>query len=501
VVYPGHTPGEGIGFDIDPQLVAVVCADLFGIIEEGMEKACRQDHCCSEYGAGITTPAGFVAAGFGQFFLVMASQRDFHVSKIVFLSIAGSGGGKKVPKGFGVTLLTYLCAAMVSSTTSLRSERASSHRAGVSRPVAIWVYTGVIMLLIQVILGGITRLTGSGLSITEWNVVTGAVPPLNTAQWQVEFAKYKATPQYQLLNSGFTLSDFKFIFFWEWSHRFWARLVGVVFVVGFVVLIWKRKMQLWMVRPLIILFLLGALQGAIGWIMVASGLTGDAIYVKPAKLALHFVFALGLIVYTFWFALQLSVPDSARLTAGVDGSAGGSGDGVKVRRLSVLRRWTIVILVLLFFQLLYGALMAGHKAATVAPTWPTINGSWIPGSLFSEKPLMQDLAGNKITVHFIHRGLAYLLLILVGVWSILAARIKVGLGAIRWLPLVLIGVQIILGICSLLMSPGIIPQQWVTFDWLAQFHQITGLLFLLTMVGMLYLVIPVRHTVDTPKTL
>lgn len=413
-----------------------------------------------------------------------------------------------MPKGFGVVLLSYLCAAMVSSTTFLRSERSSSHLAGTSRPVAIWVYTGVIMLLIQVILGGITRLTGSGLSITEWNVVTGAVPPLNTAQWQVEFAKYKGTPQYQLLNSGFTLADFKFIFFWEWFHRFWARLVGVVFLVGFVGLIGKGKMRSWMVRPLIILFLLGALQGAIGWIMVASGLTGDAIYVKPAKLALHFVFALGLIVYTFWFALQLSVPDSARPGAGGSGDAtragsgsvGGSG-GVNVRRLAVLRRWTIVILVLLFFQLLYGALMAGHKAATVAPTWPTINGSWIPGGLFSEKPLMQDLAGNKITVHFIHRGLAYLLLILVGIWSVLAARIKGWLGALRWLPLLLISVQIILGISSLLTSPGIIPQQWVAFDWLAQFHQVTGLLFLLTMVGMLYLVIPVRHTVDTPKTL
>ena len=493
VVYPGHAPGEGISFDIDPQLVAVVCADLFGVIEKGMEKTGWEDHCCCEYGPGITSPAGFVATGFGQFFLVMASQRDFHVSKIVDLFIVGSGGGKIVPKGFGVTLLTYLCAAMVSSTTSLRPQGVASHPAGTSRPVAIWVYTGVILLLIQVILGGITRLTGSGLSITEWNVVSGSFPPLNATQWQTAFAKYKATPQYQLLNSGFTLADFKFIFFWEWFHRLWARLVGVVFVVGFVWLIWKRKMQLWMIRPLIILFLLGALQAAVGWIMVASGLTGDAIYVAPAKLALHFVFAMGLIVYAFWFALELSVPASARFSL--------SGIG---RRLVVLRGLTIVILVLVFFQLLYGALMAGNKAATVAPTWPTINGSWIPDGLFSGRPLMQDLAGNKITVHFVHRGLAYLLLIFVGVWTVLAARITAGsvvFRRLRWLPLLLIVVQIILGISSLLTSPGIIPQQWVAFDWLAQFHQVTGLLFLLTMVGMLYLVIPVRHTVDTPKTL
>jgi cytochrome c oxidase assembly protein subunit 15 len=129
------------------------------------------------------------------------------------------------------------------------------------------------MLLVQVILGGITRLTGSGLSITEWNVATGAVPPLNSQQWITEFEKYKETPQFRLLHSDFTLHDFKFIFFWEWFHRFWARMVGVVFIIGFIYLVRKRKMKQEMIKPLLILFLLGALQGAVGWIMVASGLT------------------------------------------------------------------------------------------------------------------------------------------------------------------------------------------------------------------------------------
>lgn len=353
------------------------------------------------------------------------------------------------------------------------------------RPVAIWVYTGVIMLLIQVILGGITRLTGSGLSITEWNVVTGTLPPLNGAQWQTAFDKYRQTPQFQILNSGFSLSDFKFIFFWEWFHRFWARMVGVVFLVGFAWLVWKKKMQPAMIRPLLILFLLGALQGAIGWIMVASGLTGDAIYVAPTRLALHFIFALGLIVYAFWFALQLSVSPRAVM------------QGVPQKPIAV-RRWTIAILIVLFVQLLYGALMAGHKAATVAPTWPTINGDWLPDAAFSGRPLLHDLIGNRITVQFIHRGIAYLLLVMVIVWTIkafaLPARQTI-FGKLRWLPLLLIGVQIILGITSLLTSPGIIPQHWGSFDWLAQFHQITGLLFLLTMVGMLYLVKPDSVTV------
>src|ERR1700754_4485761 len=116
----------------------------------------------------------------------------------------------------------------------------SSTRTSSSRPVAIWVYTGVIMLLIQVVLGGVTRLTGSGLSITEWNVVTGTLPPLSEQRWEEEFSKYKQTPQFQILNADFTISDFKFIFFWEWFHRFWARLIGVVFVVGFVYLLAKK---------------------------------------------------------------------------------------------------------------------------------------------------------------------------------------------------------------------------------------------------------------------
>ena len=352
-----------------------------------------------------------------------------------------------------------------------------------SRPVAIWVYTGVIMLTIQVILGGITRLTGSGLSITHWDVATGVIPPLNQAQWQQAFDGYKQTPQFQILNSDFTLTNYKFIFFWEWFHRLWARLVGVVFLVGFAWLLWKRKLQPRMVRPLVILFLLGALQGVIGWIMVASGLIGDAIYVEPTRLALHFIFALVLIVYTFWFALMLSVPDERRLAPGVAGVAG-------------LRRWTVALLVLLFFQLLYGALMAGHKAANVAPTWPDINGSFMPDSVFTQRPLLRDLAGNRITVQFIHRSLAYLLLAGVICWTIAASRLKQATSGVfrrlRWAPLAVITLQVVLGISSLLTSPAIIPHRWVAFDWFAQFHQITGLLFLLLMIGMLYLVIPVR---------
>ncbi len=166
--------------------------------------------------------------------------------------------------------------------------------------------------------------------------------------------------------------------------------------------------------------------------------------------------------------------------------------------LAALRGWTIAILFVLFFQLSYGALMAGHKAAAVASTWPRINGDWVPPSLFTKSPLATDLIGNKITVQFIHRGLAYLLLVMVGIWSVLALRLRgtpAWFSKLRWLPLLLIWVQIILGITSLLTSPGITPGKWVSFDWLAQFHQVTGLLFLLTIIGMLYLVKPIRYPV------
>jgi cytochrome c oxidase assembly protein subunit 15 len=327
------------------------------------------------------------------------------------------------------------------------------------------------MLLVQVIIGGITRLTGSGLSITEWNVVTGTLPPLNAADWLTEFEKYKSTPQFRLLNMDFTLADFKFIFFWEWFHRFWARLIGIVFVVGFIYLVAKRYLRKDMQQPLLILFLLGALQGAVGWIMVASGLTGDALYVKPTRLALHFVFAMVLIAYAFWFALQLSVPAGARI------------------RRPDLKRNILVTITVLFFQLIYGALMAGHKAATAAPTWPDINGSFIPSNLFRETPFLLNFIDNTITVHFVHRMLAYILLLMIilltaKLWKVPAAPALFNKAAI--LPFVLVMVQVALGIISVVVSPGIVPGKWGMFEWMAQLHQVTGMLLVLSLVTMWY---------------
>lgn len=340
-----------------------------------------------------------------------------------------------------------------------------------SKAVAIWLMIGVGMLIIQILLGGVTRLTGSGLSITEWNVVTGTLPPLNEQRWIEEFNKYKQTPQFLILNSDFTLQDFKSIFFWEWLHRFWARLIGVVFAIPFIIFLIQKRFKEEMIKPLIILFLLGALQGAVGWIMVASGLTGDAIYVKPTRLMLHFVLALGLLCYTFWFALQLMVPDEKRI----------------VNRSLNNFTWTIIAVLVL--QLAFGALMAGHKAATAAPTWPDINDTFIPAKMFSPDGVL-SLIENKITIHFFHRSLAYLLLILIVIWTWKAIKANGSklFSKTTWLPALLVTIQVILGISSVLTSVQIVPNHWGLFEWLAQIHQLIAMFLLLSLTWMAYLI-------------
>ena len=343
--------------------------------------------------------------------------------------------------------------------------------------VATWLLVGVVMTIIQFVLGGVTRLTGSGLSITEWEVITGALPPLSEEAWLIEFAKYKQTPQFQLLNFEFDLQNFKYIFFWEWFHRLWARIIGLVFAGGFIWFLVAKHFKKEMIKPLVILFFLGIMQGAIGWIMVASGLEGDAVYVKPTRLALHFIFALGLLSYTFWFALQLSVPKTAlQIQAGMHQAV------QKAKTLNV------AILALLVLQLMYGALMAGHKAAMVAPTWPTINGDYMPSNLFSDPVFLLNFIENKILVHFMHRGIAYVLLVLVIYWTVQLYRINGSsfFNRIKIFPLLLVLLQVLLGIASLLYARSIIPGVWGIFEWMAQIHQLVGMSLLLSVVATYY---------------
>lgn len=333
-----------------------------------------------------------------------------------------------------------------------------------SRPVATWLLIGVLMLMVQVLLGGITRLTGSGLSITEWKPIMGALPPLNDQQWNDAFDKYKQIAQYKYLNTSFNLGDFKSIFFWEWFHRLWARLIGVAFLIPFIIFLIQRRFREEMVKPMIILFLLGALQGLVGWIMVMSGLNEENLYVSHYRLAIHFIFALGLICYTLWFALELVVPRNQLVT------------NVSLKKLTI---WLIAILVL---QLIYGAFMAGLKAATYAPTWPDINGNFLPHGGSPSSGILK-LFDNPIVVHFIHRNLAYLITILMLAWFFKSKKIKTGLfRKTNWLPLALVLLQLILGVFTVIKSPD--PK---ALRWLGVSHQFIAMCLLLSLIFEFYL--------------
>lgn len=336
-----------------------------------------------------------------------------------------------------------------------------------SKPIAIWLLIGVAMIMIQVLLGGITRLTESGLSITEWKPLTGALPPLNTIEWQAEFDKYKNTDQFRYIHADFKLNDFKFIFFWEWFHRLWARLLGVVFLVGFIYFLVRKKFKQEMIIPMIILFLLGALQGIVGWIMVKSGLVPERLFVGHIQLAAHFIAALILLCYTFWFALSLLIPKE------------------KLVINSSLKKLAVTIVCILFIQLIYGAFMSGLKAATVAPTWPDINGSIVPDQINNLSPWWKNLIENKIAVQFIHRMIAYLLTLTVLIWWVKANKIKNNyfLNRTKWMPLFFILLQVVLGILTVIRSPF-----GNNLVWLGLAHQFTAMLFLLTMIWMLFLI-------------
>lgn len=331
--------------------------------------------------------------------------------------------------------------------------------------VANWLLLGVLMIMVQVLLGGITRLTGSGLSITEWKPILGTIPPLNQADWEAAFAKYREIGQYKHLNFDFTLDDFKFIYFWEWFHRVWARFMGLVFLFPFNYFVWTRKINRQMVIPMIILFLLGALQGALGWIMVQSGLSDEKLYVSHIRLAIHFMAALGLLCYVLWFALQLKVKPSDIIQA------------------PALRSITWYVLGLLLIQLVYGAFMAGLKAGSFAPTWPTMNQQWWPAGI-GDAQGSNILTDNPITVQFIHRALAYLLVIAMVGWFASARKIQASgiFRSTRLLPPVVVVVQLLLGIFTVLHSVNSRDLLW----W-GVAHQFVAMLLLVVVVINLYL--------------
>jgi heme a synthase len=255
-----------------------------------------------------------------------------------------------------------------------------------SRAIGAWLLVVALMIVGQTVLGGITRLTGSGLSITEWKPIVGAIPPMSAPAWEAEFAKYKQIPQFQQLNAHFELADFKRIYFWEWLHRLWGRLLGAAFLLPLGVFALRRRL-FGLGVPLAVIGALGALQGFLGWFMVASGLK-DLVYVSHLRLAVHFVAAMVLLAAVYWIALgQLTVASHQRTAPGD----------------RTLAWWLLGALAL---QFAYGAFVAGLKAALAAPTWPSMNGVFIPRVLLESAG---DLVNNALTVQFIHRAIAYLL--------------------------------------------------------------------------------------------
>jgi cytochrome c oxidase assembly protein subunit 15 len=269
--------------------------------------------------------------------------------------------------------------------------------------VRSWLFIVAGLVFAMIVVGGATRLTDSGLSITEWLPILGAIPPLSDVDWQVAFEKYKAIPEYSIVNAGMSLSEFKYIYWWEWAHRFLGRFIGVAFAIPF--------LGFWiagMLRPgfgwkCLGVFVLGGLQGFIGWYMVKSGLV-DRVDVSQYRLAVHLLIAFAILGLLIWLALDLA-PDT---------------QSPRLQTVSLLqRRVSVVLVVLVFVQSGLGALVAGLKAGLAYNTWPLMDGKIIPSGLGTMSPWFLNVFENVTTVQFNHRVMAYAIAVL-AIWHLLA---------------------------------------------------------------------------------
>ena len=309
-------------------------------------------------------------------------------------------------------------------TSFLRSDR--------SRAVAIWLVVVAVLVLAMVVVGGATRLTGSGLSITQWKTVTGALPPLSPADWADAFARYKTIPQYSQLNAGMSLDEFKTIYWWEWSHRLLGRLVGVAFLVPFLIFLVRRQIPRRLVWRCVALFALGGLQGAVGWWMVASGLA-ERVSVAPERLALHLGLAFALFGALIWTAL--------------DAEAGGARHTLP----SPWGRYSALLLGLIYLQILLGALVAGNDAGRIYNDWPLMNGALLPDD-YAGASLWGTIAHSQGAVQLHHRLAAYVLLIAALACAAGAARSRFTPPAAKTLGVVVaaaVTVQAVLGVVTL----------------------------------------------------
>ena len=337
--------------------------------------------------------------------------------------------------------------------------------------VAWWLLLGVVMIFFQIVIGGITRLTGSGLSITKWEIVTGAVPPLNEAAWNTEFEHYKATPQYHKLNHGMSLAEFKFIYFWEYFHRLWARLMGFVFAIPFAVFLFQKKLSSSLIKQLLVLILLAALVASFGWIMVKSGLVNRP-WVDAYKLTLHLSLALVTYGYLVWLFLSQFF-EKKNFTI-----------------YPALKKFAVSLLFLLCFQLVLGGLMSGMHAGLLYPTFPDMHGQFIPDVLLtasnwtSASFLHYDTDPFAPTlIQFLHRGTAYLFFVLTLIFFFRSKKYSLN----HPLPLMmnmltfLVSLQVLLGILTVLHFTGETPVL------LGVLHQATAILLLSALIGVNFL--------------
>lgn len=328
----------------------------------------------------------------------------------------------------------------------LTSEAPAPMSAASRRAVRIWLFALAALVFAMVVVGGATRMTGSGLSITEWRPVTGAIPPLNAEQWTAEFEKYRQIPQYRLLNKGMSLDEFKTIFWWEWGHRQLGRFVGLVFAAGFAFLVLRGHLRGRNALIALGLGALGGLQGAVGWIMVASGLKPGMTAVAPVKLMLHLTLASTIFALLIVWAVHLRERT----------------ERVAPRLVTGAR----ALLALCLLQIALGALVAGSKAGLVYNTWPLMDGRLVPDAagLFVVDPWIENFVDNPTLVQFNHRlvGYALLGLALFHAWS--AGRTAPGTSANRraTINVWLLTAQAGIGIATLLMAVPL---------WLGLLHQ------------------------------
>ena len=297
--------------------------------------------------------------------------------------------------------MTWLANA---SGTGLAETRSLKARC---KPVRIWLFAIAGLVFAMVVVGGATRLTGSGLSITEWQPILGVVPPTNEAAWQDAFEKYRQIPEYSHINPGMSLEGFKAIYWWEWTHRLLGRLIGIVFFIPFVVFLARGGIPRAAIPRIAALFALGAAQGALGWFMVKSGLS-DRVDVSQYRLAAHLALATAIGVYAFWLALSIGEPAPTERDA----------PARKSHRPG--RLGAVILAGLVYLQIIAGAFVAGLKAGHASNTWPLMNGEIIPPGLDAFSPWYVNLFENPLTAQFAHRALAYAIAIFAAAFAVYA---------------------------------------------------------------------------------